>query len=123
MKATIIYPPDDPLHSLYNKTRQYEYDIPPEVVHEAITGSENGGLPAERLLSHIWRQFNHVDGTEHITTANIQDRSMSVGDLVRFGAFQDTVFICLPVGWKRLEPSEVERVLKTDFVQRQLGKY
>jgi len=51
--------------------RAYEYEIRPE-----------GSDPRGRTLETIWRQNNHVDGTEVVANIIPPVRSLSVGDVV-----------------------------------------
>ena len=50
-------------------------------------------------LDEVFRQFNHVDGTEFV--AKLPIRSFSVGDSVFFPDSGNR-FLCEPIGWKKI---------------------
>lgn len=58
----------------------------------------------EEALEVVFRQCNHVDGTELISESHyraLRLRSMSVGDHVRIrGLHFDKTYICEPCGWR-----------------------
>lgn len=75
---------------------------------------------AQEILETVFRQFNHVDGSEHI--AKLPIRSMCIGDIV---AFMDggRKFICEPMGWKQVSDEFVKAYLeaKIPFGDRLMG--
>jgi hypothetical protein len=61
-----------------------------------------GNQPDEQVLDQVFRQCNHVDGTEWISNSGY--RSMMVGDLITI-VDPDTgirIFQVEAIGWKKL---------------------
>ena len=85
MECTVIYPIDNDNPNNDGTVKEFPFNT-----------ESNDKLEA---LEEIFRQFNVVDGSEHISTANLKVRSLSVGDLVKIG---DTHYVCAPLGWRKL---------------------
>ena len=90
MKCKILYPAGDFTGKLVS------FDFP---ITDFIP---NGVYKSEDLLEIIYRQCNHVDGTEWISNKKL--RSMSCGDLVviQFDDDQTVIWNCAGCGWERV---------------------
>jgi hypothetical protein len=100
MKVTIIYP------------GRFEE---PEVFDFPINSYSDMNNLAEVIdkLNYIYRQTNHVDGTEWIHGKKL--RSMLVGDMVLIESYQNEtvgftkhLYVCTAVGWQ-----EISNLVKT----------
>jgi hypothetical protein len=111
MIIEVIYPLDQELDPKFGKTRIYEYEVP-EYILEVVTPGDD-----DVILSHIYREFNHVDGTEYISIAAIQDRSMSIGDMIEFP--EGKVYMVAPIGWREVNKDERAKIEAMDFRKRQ----
>lgn len=95
------------VHGLYAADYEYEllygivvrYELPDALFEDTA------GLEVHMILDHIFRQCNHVDGTEWISTSGIKARSLSCGDVVEFdGRF----FLCESIGWGEISKETAE---------------
>lgn len=107
MKVKVIYPPDVIGEtSRFGTTRTYDF--------EAMNGS-----PSE-VVEHVYREFNRVDGNEHISRANLEERSLSVGDMVQLDGGETYVIdkfgsrVISPEGRQCLETSSDFRARQWD---------
>ena len=58
----------------------------------------------------VWRQMNRVDGNEYISTANIEDRSMCVGDVVCIVNEHGTSWVAADsIGFKDISAIDIEK--------------
>lgn len=62
-------------------------------------------------LEEIFRQFNHVDGTEGIALKGYKARSMSIGDVVFFPE-TNAWYYCASCGWEQITQQEAEAHLR-----------
>ena len=69
-------------------------------IHDFISIHENASV--RRILETIYRQMNHVDGSEWV--AQKQMRSMSVGDMVviAWNPYMVGVWLCKWMGWEKI---------------------
>lgn len=102
---------------------QSEYD--PEQVRYLLPNSlfgigENRIKTVEEALEIIFRQCNHVDGSELISSEAFRAsypgsiRSLSVGDVVSFrgiGGFRK-IYVCEGTGWAEITSKEASWLLK-----------
>ena len=95
MLAAIMYVKDQ-LSDPYNRV----------FIYECKTEDE------KKALEIIYREFNHVDGSEHIATLG-QVRSMSVGDIVYFpNSNERSWYFCDGCGWKTISNGFVIKYLE-----------
>ncbi len=76
----------------YNNGSDFEHKVT-----VAVEGVDAVTAP-DVILGIVWRQFNHVDGTEYVSGLGV--RSMMVGDDVEIDG---TTYRCLPCGWQRVD--------------------
>jgi hypothetical protein len=105
MQVLVIYPADT------KKSQDAHFFYVPPVSND----------DSNAILETVFRQFNHVDGTEHI--AKLSVRSMCVGDIVAFMEEQGRKFICDSIGWKQVSKEFVDAYLeaKIPFADRMMG--
>lgn len=117
MVITVVYQS----HSFTSAPTVFEFPIEDRL--ENLRGAKpllNMGdlmeMADENLLEIIFRECNHVDGTEWI--ANKKLRSMSVGDMVIVDKWTDDYepddpvhWVCMMSGWKRLEDLEITPII------------
>lgn len=124
MKIKVIYPMDDKPGSIYvpanrTKTRIWEYEIPAE---DLETMADNGGeADSLAICEHVFRQFNHVDGSEYISTAGfdgLDERSFSVGDMVEI---EGETFSCMTFGFRRIDAGKRAEMEGMTFEERALA--
>lgn len=103
MQVCVIYPAD-------TKKDKDVYNFYVPAVEETAS--------AQEILEVVFRQFNHVDGSEHIAKLSI--RSMCIGDIV---SFVEGHFICEPMGWTQVSDEFMKAYLdaKIPFADRLMG--
>lgn len=91
-KAIIIYPQE------FHKPVVFEFPFD-ELTYKSWTSPQfNKKYSTLEQLEFIFRQCNHVDGSEWIQNKEL--RSLSVGDMV---VLNGQVWVCCDVGWKEME--------------------
>lgn len=76
----------------YNNGSDFEHKVT-----VAVEGVDAVTAP-DAILGIVWRQFNHVDGSEYVAELGV--RSMMVGDDVEIDG---VAYRCLPCGWQRVD--------------------
>lgn len=103
----VIYPRDTPwTQDKWADKREYPYDVPV-------------GMSDLEVCELIFRQWNHVNGDEFISEMGIEERSFSVGDMVKFPDGKH--YICKGCGFKELNQAEVETNLNLTMRGRMLN--
>lgn len=68
------------------------------------------------ILEEVYRQFNHVDGSEFVAFVEPPVRSLSVGDVV---AIEGVHFVCVAFGWVKMKDDAVQDwINNTPFADR-----
>jgi hypothetical protein len=105
MKATVIYPADQP-HA-----------------HERIFAVETKATDKAEALEELFRRFNVVTGDPETEDAvRLKCRSMSVGDIV---VLEDgTRWLCASIGWQEIDSQRMDEIMRIeDFGKRSLEVY
>lgn len=97
----VIYPPD----RTGETTRQYDFEAP------------DG--PAEDVCEVVYAEFNRGSrgGNEYISRQSLQERSLSVGDMVEIGT---QTYVIDRFGTRTISPEGKAALLATTFSDRQL---
>ena len=101
MKIEVWYS-RDPLDMIGELTGK---ELPKDVSqHEMVAAMDLLPLPDEgweEMADRVFRLMNNVDGDELCVELGV--RSMSVGDIVRFGQTAEALsLLCMMMGWKEL---------------------
>ena len=83
-KTTIIYS-----NGMFQEPTVFEFPLPPGFY---FRNNQEG------VLDYIYRQCNHVDGTEWIACRR-DLRSMCIGDMAKVGS---TLWVCQGAGWLKI---------------------
>jgi len=113
MKANVIYPKanDPEMHIHDGRTREnqtFEYD----------TKLGEKGTPIEEILEEIWEAFNiYSPDCGWKPPAKNKTRSMMVGDIVHFPAF-DQYYVVASCGFKQFTQEQIETWYEVPMIER-----